>query len=167
MAQWCRRCGGPLRDGACGNCTYAAKHPPQPPGNVKVGRVIIDPRGVRDWIATIADLAPDQNPVDALLDALLPNVDDELDVEAKMFSSWRSTRIITKDRTLELPGDVSIFLIPLLDLHCSKQNPPHSAFADQHLRRLRDGGPPMPAIFDHLTIARTKTGFHVKRRGAT
>ena len=102
--------------------------------------MVIDPRDVRDWIASIAEIGPDQNPVDALFDALLPNVDDELEVEAYFVDNWSAARFIVGGRTIDLPREASRFLMPLLDL-CSTQE-----------RSL-----------PQLLVQRTRTGYRVKR----
>jgi len=111
-SKWCRRCGGPLHDRRCSNCATVESRRwlgQAISARIKEGRAF----EYRDLLGGLPFAESWKDPVDAVLDALLPRgVDGAFEIRL---------RIGTRSRISLSGGDApqqGLTLPPLIALHC-------------------------------------------------
>jgi hypothetical protein len=109
---WCPRCGGPLSDGVCANCSTAAGRKRQ---EQEVAARHRD--NVRRWIETFTAIEGGEQPVVALLRSLLPEPESHADLLFR--DPFQIVVAIpgAADRTIPLPDWASSELIRYAEAH--------------------------------------------------
>src|SRR5262249_16922664 len=135
---WCRACGGGLVDGRCENCETA----PMRRAEGK-RRFAADNAVVREWVERRVPLFPDEDPIEALLMALVNRPSGGSRTELSIDTSTltiRGLRDGVVGWTLEMPRVVALRIVVYLEtlavrsIESVEREPPALAFERQGMR---------------------------------
>ncbi len=155
--QWCSRCGGPLANGVCENCSTIVERRRREEVWAAEGRA-----AVRRWVETFTTIAPDERPIAALFRALLDRPGAWLEVHLK-----RERRIVVftgdlEERTIGIDGSITAALIVYLEGCMSVARRFHSTskVIEVEIIRMEDGEPILSK--EGFRVERSPAGFRVR-----